>query len=181
MKNFILACSGLLISVCFCSCGQMDRQLEIYASADSLLRLTQDLQAKIGSAEIQRLQHFEEEINRDLAALDSIRETDRSLVQYLELQDGLGQCMKACSQFHEETFLLESSLRDIMEKSRLKNADLEELKSRFRFELENYRDLSNRIDSSIRVATRQAEIYHSLKPEINRIKEGVDSIPNPLP
>lgn len=169
----------LLLVFCFPRCGQRENPHRIYTDADSLLELTMELQSRISSPEIQRLQEFQELINQDLELIESFPEENPSLVRYRELSIGLGQCMQACNQFHEEAFMLESSLREIMDLSHLKDADLKSLESRLQFESENLKDLSQRIDSSIRLALRQAETFYSLKPEIDQIKQ--QYTPDPIP
>ncbi len=180
MERSILHFSSIILLICFSQCRPKE-QPGIYTEADSLLNLTLDLQARINSPEIQRLLDFQDEINEDLAILRPAAERDTLLIRYIELYNGLGQCMEACNQFHEETFLLEYALRDIMEQVRMKNADLESLESMFLFELENFNDLSGRMDSSINLAMHQAEIYYAIKPGIRKIMEGMDSIPDQMP
>ena len=124
-----------------------------------MLGLTMHLQSRIGSPSIKRLHDFEDEIILDLAVLSLLPEKDTTLAKYLELHNGLGQCMQACNQFHEETFFLESSLRDIMKEVELEGSDLQSLEDQLKFELENYMDLSERIDSSIALAMRHAKIF----------------------
>jgi hypothetical protein len=165
------------IPILFSQCGQKEDPHELYSQADSMLGLTMHLQSRIGSPGIKRLHDFEDEIILDLAVLSLLPEEDTTLAKYIELHNGLGQCMQACNQFHEETFFLESSLRDIMKEVELEGSDLQSLKDQLKFELENYMDLSERIDSSIALAMRQAEIFYSLKPEIEKIKEQIEPIP----
>jgi hypothetical protein len=165
------------IPILFSQCGQKEDPHELYSQADSMLGLTMQLQSRMGSPGIKRLHDFEDEIIFDLAVLSLLPEEDTTLAKYLELHNGLGQCMQACNQFHEETFFLESSLRDIMKEVELEGSDLQSLEDQLKFELENYMDLSVRIDSSIALAMRQAEIFYSLKPEIEKIKEQIEPIP----
>jgi hypothetical protein len=152
-------------------CGQQEPVNRVYAEADSVLALTLALQSRIGSPEIQRMHVFREEIGMDISTLPLLESTDPSIIRYLELYEGLGRCMKACNQFHEEAFMLESSLRDIMEQSLQKDANVGKLEELLSYETENYKDLHIRADSSLVVANRQAEIFYQLKPEINKIKE----------
>ena len=138
-----------------------------------------DLQSRISSPGIQRLHDFENEISNDLAILSDTPEEDASMVKYLELYNGLGNCMQACNQFHEEAFLLENSLLDIIDQVQGKKPDRHTLIARLQFEKDNLRDLSTRIDSSLYLALQQAETFYSLKPEINKIKEQFFPEPDP--
>ena len=152
-------------------CRQQETGNDLYAKADSLLRLTLALQAKIGSPEIQRMHDFQEEIGRDLSFLGNPPEEDTLVTRYRELYSGLGNCMQACNQYHEEVFMLESSLREIMDKSLAKGASPMVLNEILAFEMNNYNDLSGRIDSSLNQAIRQAETFYSLKPSIDSIRD----------
>jgi hypothetical protein len=171
MRSLFLTGAFLATLLCFYQCRQKEVSNEVYIRADSLLGLTLALQLKIGSPEIQRMHDFQEEIDSDLAFLDSYPDEDTSVNRYRELYNGLGQCMKACSQYHEEAYMLESSLREIMEQAGLKKSGPGALEKRLEFETDNYRDLSTRIDSSLNQAIRQAEIFYILKPGIDRIRE----------
>ncbi len=114
---------------------------------------------------------FQSEINADIIILKDLGNEDTSLISYRELSNGLGQCMQACNQFHEEAFMLESSLREIMEQSIEKGANINKLEEMLKYEIQNYRDLYQRTDSSLKLVMYQAKIYYNLKPEIDRIKE----------
>ena len=167
----------LLFLICFCQCRQPGQQHRIFITADSLLNLTLELQSRIGSPEIRRLHEFQEEINGDLSALSGYTEENAAYAGYLGLYEGLGQCMQACNQFHEEAFLLESALREIMEQIQMKETDPRDLEELLQFETENYQDLQVRIDSSIELAVRQAELFYTLKPEIDKLREQIEPVP----
>jgi hypothetical protein len=162
---------GVCLAVLFSmgQCMQKEAMTGIQSRADSLLQLTLGLQAKLGSSDIRRMHDFQEEIEHDLAVLDTIAKGDPSLAPYRELSGKFGRCMKACSQYHEEAYMIESSLREIMDLSGTRDQDPQELKKRLSFETDNYEDLSQRVDSSLNQAMRQAEEYYSIKPGINRL------------
>ena len=157
-------------------CGKPESVSRVYTEADSILSLTLDLQSRIGSSEIQRMFEFQSEINTDMSVLKDLANEDTSLNRYRELSNELGHCMQACNQFHEEAFMLETSLREIMVISGEQDADKEKLRKRLKYETEIYTDLYMRADSSLALATLQAEIFYSLKPEIEKIK---DQLKNP--
>jgi hypothetical protein len=171
MRSFILTGGCLAVLLFLSQCWHRTDRDDLYTRADSLLGLTLGLQSRLGSPEIQRMHDFQVEIDSDFAFLDTFSLRPPSLARYRELYNGLGHCMQACSQYHEEAFILESSLREIMEKASLRKADRAALEERLEFESENYRDLSARIDSSLNLAIRQAETYYSLKPEINGLRD----------
>jgi len=178
MRTSILSLCFLSVIICLNTCRQ-EVQHEIYIEADSLLRLTLVLQSRISSPEIQRLHDFEIEISKDLVTLSDTPEEDTSMVKYLELYNGLGNCMQACNQFHEEAFLLENSLLEIIDQVQGKNPDRHKLTARLQFEKDNLLDLSTRIESSLDLALLQAELFYALKPEINKIKEQFVQGPDP--
>lgn len=175
MRTAILLLLSVPIVLILNGCNQKEDAHLIYAEADSLVSLTLALQSWIGSPEIQRLHDFEIEINHDLEFLSRLDVKDSSVTKYMELKDGLGQCLLACTQFHEEAFMLESSLEEIMKKSEPRNANMEELFELLQYERLNYMDLAGRIHSSMTIARGQAEIFYSLKPTIEKIKEQTDT------
>jgi len=173
MRHAILFCAFLVLIKISTGCGKQESHAMVYTQADSLLTLTLKLQSRIGSPEIQRLHQFQTEINNDLSVLAGLENADTSLTRYRKLHNGLGQCMQTCNNFHEEAFMLESSLREIMEQSGEKNANLKMLEERLVFETENYNELFMRTDSSLELIRLQAGIFYKLKPEIDKIKEQV--------
>ena len=166
--HFLLPC--FLLIIYSSGCRHQESVNLVYAEADSILTLTLALQSRIGSAEIQRMNEFQVEINADMSVLTDLDVKDTSLVKYRNLSTGLGQCMQACNQFHEEAFMIESSLRDIMYSSGQKNANMDKLEELLIYETENYLDLYIRADSSLALAMLQAKIFYRLKPEIEMIK-----------
>jgi hypothetical protein len=170
MRVTLLTVSSLILLLITIGCRQQEALPGLYTEADSILNLTMDIQARISSPEIQRMNDFQLEINTDLEFLEDIESDDTILVRYRDLAEGLGQCMQTCSHYHEEAFMLEASLRVILEQIRLKDPDLEDLQAKFNYEIENYQDLRKRIDSSLIIIGQQAEIFYSLKPEIDKIK-----------
>lgn len=181
MRASILPGILLLLPLFFARCGHKNYHQEIYAGADSLLELTLELQARLGSREILRLDNFQQEITKDLSALPAGLEGNPSIGRYRELSDGLGQCMKACSQFHEEAFLLETSLREIQERAGQEETNRQELTEQLDFEKKIYVDLFLRIDSSFARAIRQAELFYTLQPEIQKIREESEQSASQVP
>ena len=181
MRSAILLSACLYLVICFTRCNQQEKEHEIYIKADSLIGLTMVLQSRIGSPEIQRMHEFQEEIIEDLSKLIPVPKEDTSYIKYQELYNGLGQCLQSCSQFHEEAYMLESSLREIMEQILSKEADLDKLHELLELEIDNYENLSARLDSSMNLAILNAKIFYSLKPGIDRMKEGIAQVDDPMP
>lgn len=177
MKKTSLIVFPFLLTLFLGSCGQKEDPTALYLEADSLMTLVLDLQNRLGSSEIQRLYDFENEINQDILALDEVIEEKPALTQYLDLRNGLGQCMQACNQFHEEAFFLESTLRDLMTDITNEESNPEKIREQLDFELNIYTDLSFRVDSSMEVAINQARIFYELKPEIENLKEQFNDPP----
>lgn len=171
MRQISLALLVLLLILITSRCNTKETGNRIYSEADSLLTLTLALQSRLGSPEIKRMTDFQSEINADMRLLVDIENGGESLQSYRELFNGLGQCRQACNQFHEEAFMLESTLREIMDGSLRKGSNMKKLEEMLVYEWVNYRDLYQRTDSSLNLVMRQAEIFYALKPEIERIKE----------
>ncbi|MFC2081204.1 hypothetical protein ACFLR8_03240 [Bacteroidota bacterium] len=177
--TLFIACLSILFSLTLCR--QKENQHEIYMEADSLVALTMVLQSRIGSPEIQRMHEFQEEIDKDLSSLSAVPIKDTSLLKYQELYNRLGQCLQACNQYHEEAYLLESSLREIMVRIQSKEAELVNLHELLHLENDNYAKLSRRIDSSMDLAILHAEVFYSLKPGIDKMRGQIDLVPDPTP
>ena len=77
--------------------------------------------------------------------------------------------------------MLESSLRDIMDRIQAKDADFHDLGNQLQFETENYLDLSGRVDSRLDLAIQHAGTFYSLKSRIESMKEEAELQPEPLP
>ena len=168
-----------LLVFLLCSCKtQYGSQLT--AEADSLVLLTLELQQRISSSEIQRLSEFRDEIILDLDSL-GIRDdisTDAEeiilppgelIMQYVELNRDLVYCLQACSQFHEEAFMLETTIQEIKVQSGVKGADQDVLMELLEEEWLRYDDLACRIDSSIENVNHHSRLFYSLKPAIDSI------------
>ena len=169
---------GLLLLVFLhCSCSPRDAS-QFEAEADSLILMTLELQQKISSPEIQRLSEFRDEILSDLDSLEikvdpsSADEEDRLpsndlIKQYSALNKNLAHCLKACSQFHEEAFMLETTIMEIKGQSEVKDADQDTLRELLEREWSVYADLAYRIDSSIENVNHHSKLFYSLKPAID--------------
>ena len=153
---------------------------ELASAVDSLILLTLEMQQRISSPEIQRLSEFQDEIIIDLGNLnDTIADgtnpvagepgSSDLLGQYWILNENLSQCLRACSYFHEEAFLLENTLTEIKNQAELKGADHSGLWELLDTERSIYSDLSFRIDSSLVNVSHHAETFYSLKPGIDSL------------
>jgi hypothetical protein len=169
----------LISSLVLSQCGGKVDPGQLHREADSLLKHVIELQNKLGSAEIQRINEFENELNEDIALLAGQGEEDTSLVKYLDLYNGLGQCMEICHQFHEEAFLLESSVRDILVEIGQEDAETENIREAISFEQSIYLDLASRVDSSLDLILEQVELFYRLKPEIEALKDSMQNVPGP--
>jgi hypothetical protein len=136
--------------------------------------MTLELQARISSPEIQRMHEFQLEIDADMELLGETGSQEEPLHQYRELYTELGDCMKACNHYHEEAFLLEDALRGMMEAMNEQNANQSKIREQLKYETANYLDLRERIDTSLAIAQRQAEIFYGLKPMIEELKEQLE-------
>jgi len=139
-----------------------------------------ELQQKISSPEIQRLSEFRDEILSDLDSLEikvdpsSGNEEDRppadALVkQYIALNKDLAHCLQACSQFHEEAFILETTIMEIKKRPVEKGTNMDILRELLDGEWSVYTDLANRIDSSIENVNNHRKFFSALKPAIDSI------------
>ncbi len=186
MRKIHLPALILLVSfLCFCKPQQKSN---LASEADSLIFLTLEMQQRISSPEIQRLSEFQDEIIRDLGNLNNPPNHGSDTVHgegqsfdlkglYTELNENLAQCLRACSYFHEEAFLLENTLKEIKDRDAAKDSDQAELRELLNAEWTIYFDLISRIDSSLENVTHHAEIFYSLKPGIDSLLTQADSPP----
>ena len=174
-KIHLLSC--LILLPVFTQCGQQPDQ-PLVDEVDSLVQMTLELQQRISSPEIQRLSEFQNEILFDLGQLGDSLSTEAEMNAgppfetvdlYIDLNESLNNCLRACSQFHEEAYILETTLEEIKEMALVRDADLEALQERLEAEWEIYHDLNTRIDSSLKNAVYHAKIFYSLKPDIDQI------------
>ncbi len=147
---------------------------------DSLTALTLELQQKISSPEIHRLSEYLDEILLDLDSMDlrddiSIQGDEVALSsadlikQYLALNQDLAHCFEACNQFHEEAFMLETTILEIKGKAGLRGENQDALRKMLDGEWSIYKDLANRIDSGIKNVNHHSRLFYSLKPSIDSI------------
>jgi hypothetical protein len=153
---------------------------ELASAADSLILLTLEMQQRISSSEIQRLSEFQDEIILDLGKLNDTLTSGTNplpaeegssdlLRKYRLLNEDLAECLRACSYFHEEAFLLENTLTEIKNQAELKGVDHSKLWALLETEERIYSDLSFRIDSSLVNISYHAETFYSLKPGIDSL------------
>ena len=169
--GFSFALWLLLSSVC-----RPEVESDLSREADSLIFLTLELQQTISSPDIQRLSEFQNEIIRDLNLIETRRPglagelSERGpniLDQYLQLNQDLEYCLQACSQYHEEAYMLETTLAEIKEQLGQNGSDKEILRKMIQGEWMVYTDLALRIDSSIRNLELHSKVYYDLKPAID--------------
>ena len=185
IKIYLPAVFFLVPFLCFC---KPQPKSQLAAEADSLILLTLEMQQRISSPEIQRLSEFQDEIIRDLMNLDDSvtyetapaygeGQSSDLVGQYSELNKNLEQCLKACSYFHEEAFLLEKTLAEIKDRAELKGADQAQLRELLNAERITYFELVFRIDSSLENVKHHAEIFYNLKPEIDSLLTHAENQP----
>jgi len=178
----------LLFLIPFLYFCKPQQKSQLAAEADSLILLTLEMQQLISSPEIHRLSEFQDEVIRDLGILndpithgtDPARGEEQPsdlLGQYSALNYNLGQCMRACSYFHKEAFLLENTIKEIKERAEIKGADHTQLRELLMAEWTIYYDLFFRIDSSLENITHHAKTFYSLKPGIDSLLTQAQSPP----
>ncbi len=169
--------SVFLLVLIHISC-KPEQESHIAGEADSLIQLTLDLQKAISSPGIHRLSEFRDEIIRDLElvetrhpkmAMEEAGQEASAIDLYMKLNLDLEHCLQACSQFHEEAYMLETTLSEIKGHLGQKGADEEILQDMIAREWMVYSDLATRIDSSIRNVELHSQVYYSLKPTIDSL------------
>ncbi len=145
--------------------------------ADSLLSLTIELQKKISSPEIQMLNDFSYEIEKDLSFFidTNLHEfppaiMTKELEAYINLRDDIENCLAACNKYSEEVFLIENNLRDIRDELTRKNKNPEELERLIENEKELLDDLMLRIQPNLSILNDHIESYQALKPLMDELK-----------
>ncbi len=140
---------------------------------DSLLIQLEEIQASIGSPEIQRLNEFYEEIRDDLSILSGSGYDSGINIQMIQsyrlIDNNLNACLQSCNQFHEEAFLIESSLKEIAGLLEKRNENPGGLEKRLQDETELLSDLKKRVDSTRSSADLNVRSYYLLKPRIDSL------------
>ena len=163
LASLLLVCPG-------CALEPKDSREEVI---DSLIAQVDEIQAKIGSPDIQQINEHSVTIRDDIARLAG-RGYDTSISQqiiwtYRSLDDELNSCLQSCNRFHEEAFLIESSLKEIRAMLGRRQADQAVLGTRLQSEKELLGDLKRRVDSTRSAAEFHVRTYYRLKPGIDSL------------
>ena len=140
---------------------------------DSLIILVDEIQARIGSPEVQRLNELYEEIQGGFIRLsgsgfDTIINM-QIILSYRQLDKGLNSCIRSCNRFHEEAFMIETSLREISTLLEKRQGNPDEIETRLKNETELLKDLRRRVDSTRLSTGLHVSNYHLLKPRIDSL------------
>lgn len=145
---------------------------------DSLMALTLNLQKKISSPEIQKLNDLSSEISNDLSLFTdpdlqefSSNKMTKKLEEYITLQTDIENCLSACKNYNEEIFLIENNLTDIQNTLTSDFEYPEKIGELIDTEKVLLDDLLMRIDSSLNYIDKHLERYYYLKPKINELKQ----------
>lgn len=172
--NTIRPIALIVVMILLCQCRTSLRS-ELAIEADSLVKLTIEIQQRIASPEIQRLGEFRDEILQDLetmgdSAIRAVRDLKPGLLDaYAELNAEMEKCLHACSQFHEEAFMLESTLMEIRDRAGIQDADRTALKELLDAEWIAFSNLSERIDSNLEKVEQHSRVFYELKPRIDTL------------
>jgi len=165
----------LLATLITCSCRPDKKKGLSSDIIDSLILGLDKIQADIGSPDIQRLNEFYEEIRDDLTSLpDSVSGAHgniQTIQSYRQLDNKLNSCLQSCSRFHEEAFLIESSLEEITSLLEKKQENRKEIETRLHDEAELLADLKRRVDSTRALSELHIRSYYELKPLIDSLIE----------
>jgi hypothetical protein len=145
---------------------------------DSLMALTLNLQKKISSPEIQKLNDLISVISNDLSLFTdpdlqefSSNKMRKELEEYITLQADIENCLSACKNYNEEIFLIENNLTDIQNKITSDFEYPEKIGELIDTEKVLLDDLLMRIDSSLNYIDKHLERYYYLKPKIDELKQ----------
>lgn len=148
------------------------------SEVDSLMAITLNLQKKISSPEIQKLNDFSSEISNDLSLFTdpglqefSSDKMTKELEEYIILQADIENCLSACKNYNEEIFLIENNLIDIRNKLTTDYEYPEKIGELIDTEKVLLDDLFMRIDSSLNYIDKHLEQYYYLKPKIDALKQ----------
>jgi hypothetical protein len=162
--------AGLLLAGPGCAPEPKDSKEDLI---DSLITRVEEIQAEIGSPEIQRINDHIETIRSDITLLAG-RGYDTSINQqmiwtYRSLDNELNSCLRSCSRYHEEAFMIESSLKEIRSMLGRRQADPAAMETRLQIEKELLADLKRRVDSTRLSVELRVRAYYRLKPGIDSL------------
>jgi len=165
----VLLTASLLTGI---SCRSENKGLTA-VSIDSLIIQVDEIQASIGSPEVQRLNELYEGIQGDFIRLsgsgfDSIINM-QMIISYRQLDTELNSCLQSCARFHEEAFMIETSLKEISGLLEKRQGNPGEIETRLQNETELLEDLSRRVDSTCSSADLHVRTYFLLKPRIDSL------------
>jgi len=137
-------------------------------TVDSLLTVLYDIQDTISSHEVQTLYEVSQVISQDLELVyDSMYETVINTPvagRYSELLAGVESCILACSEYHEEIFLIESELQEL--NTLIHGSDLpsDSIDNKILYESDLLNDLKTRIDTNFSNIAYFTGLFYQLKP-----------------
>lgn len=173
-KTFVMA--GLLL-MAFLPDGCRTKHDNSKASeVDSMLNVVYSLQDTISSENVQILHEISQVLNDDLSLVydSTYEEVINSPVttQYASLFTDVESCALACNSYHEEIFLLEGDLRELLDLIRNESLPEDSLMRMIAYESDLLRDMQTRIDTNLEKITRNIGSFYKLKPQMDSLLKG---------
>ena len=163
---------------CNSDCNTDARQYGV--NADTLLNVVYAIQDTISSPQVQMLHEVRQVQSDDLSLFyDSMYVqliNTNITTEYATLYSRIESCVMACNNYHEEIFLLESELQELLElihESELTDDSLDKI---IHYESELLQDMQTRVDTNLEKIAIHIEYFHELKPQIDSmiIQSGVE-------
>ncbi|MBL7112636.1 MAG: hypothetical protein ISS19_11935 [Bacteroidales bacterium] len=172
-NNFIYGIITSLILIClFTGCrnqAENKKALEV----DSLLTVVYAIQDTISSSDVQILNEIRQVLSDDLAFIyDSMYEqviNSWVTTEYATLYSNVESCILACNNYHEEIFLLENKLRDLLELIQGSGLPGDSLDKKIQYEYELLKDMQTRIDTNLEKIASHIASFYELKPQIDSL------------
>lgn len=168
---------AVLLLIVFLSDGCRNKNENNKASeVDSMLNVVYSLQDTISSENVQILHGISQVLNDDLSLVydSAYEEVINSPVttQYASLFSDVESCVLACNGYHEEIFLLESDLLELLDLIRNSSLPDDSLSGMIVYESDLLKDMKTRIDTNLDKIARNIGSFYKLKPRMDSLFKG---------
>ncbi len=176
LYNFNKNISGIitsLILICLLAGCRNQAENKKALEVNSMLSVVYSIQDTISSVNVQTLQEIRQVLSDDLAFIyDSMYEqliNSPVTSEYATLYSNVESCALACNSYHEEIFLLENKLMELLEL--IQGSDLagDSLDKKIRYENELLTDIQTRVDTNLKKIANHIISFYKLKPQMDSL------------
>jgi len=171
--------ASLILLCWFAGCRNQEENKKAL-EVDSMLTIVYHIQDTISSSSVQELHEIRQTLSDDLSMIyDSMYEkviNSSVTTKYATLYSRVESCVLACNNYHEEIFMLENELRELL--ALINDSDMpgDSLDKKIQYESDLLHDMHTRVDTTVGKIDRHIVSFHELKPQMDSliIRSGVE-------